>query len=391
MIITFVGKTSGVELTIKTFAGLEQALAGELEALGAENIQIVNRAVECTGDLELLYRANYRLRTALRILVPIRRFKARHHNTLYRQVQKIDWEAYFGLNDTFAIDATVHSPHIRHSKYAALRAKDAIVDQFRRKTSRRPNVDTHSPTLRIHLHISNENVIVSLDSSGDALFKRGYRMDSLEAPINEVLAAGMILCSGWRRDCPFIDPFCGSGTIPIEAALYAYNLPPQIAREQFGFMNWRDFDRACWEKVRREALAAATAFEHPIHGFDKDFRAIKISQHNALAARLEGKIEFARKDFEKLDPPVENGLLIMNPPYDERLANAHIETLYQSIGNRLKQAFPGFEAWIISSNKEALKSIGLRPSKKMTLYNGPLECKFQKYELYRGSRKGEGS
>lgn len=377
-----------MELTIKTFAGLEQALAGELTALGAENVQTGNRAVECTGDLTLLYRANYCLRTALRILVPIRSFQARHDNTLYRQVQKIDWETYLGLEDTFAVDATVHSPHFRHSKYAALRTKDAIVDQFRRKTGQRPNVDTQTPTLRIHLHISNENCIISLDSSGDALYKRGYRTDSLEAPINEALAAGLILCSGWQRDCPLIDPMCGSGTIPIEAALYAYNLPPQIARRQFGFMNWRDFDAGLWQNVRETALAAATDFSYPIYGFDKNFQAIRISQHNALAAHLEGKIIFERKVFEKLEPPVEEGLIIMNPPYDERLAEDNIEALYQSIGDRLKQAFSGFEAWIISSNTAALKKVGLRPSQKLTLFNGPLECKFQKYELYRGSRKG---
>jgi putative N6-adenine-specific DNA methylase len=334
----------------------------------------------------LLYRANYRLRTALRVLTPIRQFKARHDNTLYRQVQKINWEDFLALEDTFAIDATVHSPHFSHSKFAALRAKDAIVDQFRKKTDRRPSIDVYNPTLRLHLHISNENCTLSLDSSGDALYKRGYRLDSLEAPINEVLAAGLVRLSGWQRDSPFVDPMCGSGTIPIEAALYAYNLPPQIAREQFGFMKWRDYDAELWSEIKAEAQAEALDFTYPIYGFDKNFQAIRISQHNALAACLEGKIEFARKPFERLEPPAGNGLIIMNPPYDERLSETNIEELYRAIGDRLKQAFSGYEAWIISSNLGALKRVGLRPSRKLTLFNGPLECKFQKYELYEGSR-----
>lgn len=376
-----------MELTIKTFAGLEEVLARELETLGARQVKVANRAVECSGDRALLYRANYCLRTALRIFTPIHSFKARHDNTLYRQVQKINWEDYLGLEDTFAIDATVNSPHFRHSKFVALRAKDAIVDQFRKKTDRRPSIDVYNPTIRLHLHISNENCTLSLDSSGDALYKRGYRLDSLEAPINEVLAAGLILVSGWQRDCAFLDPMCGSGTIPIEAALYAYNLPPQIAREKFGFMNWRDYDAALWEEIKTQAMAEARDFNFPIYGFDKNFQAVRISQHNALAARLEGKVEFARKPFERLEPPAEAGLIIMNPPYDERLSETNIGQLYRAIGDRLKQAFSGYEAWIISSNMGALKNVGLRPSRKVTLFNGPLECKFQKYELYEGSRK----
>lgn len=376
-----------MELIIKTFAGLEEVLAQEVKALGGTDVRPVKRAVECRGDQEFLYRANYCLRTALRILTPIRRFKARHDNTLYRQAQKIRWDHYFGLEDTFAVDATVHSPYIRHSKYAALRVKDAIVDQFRRHNDQRPDVNVLSPSLRIHLHIRNEHCTLALDSSGDALYKRGYRIDTLEAPINEALAAGLIILSGWQRDCAFIDPMCGSGTIPIEAALYAYNLPPQIVRKEFGFMKWRDFDSDLWRDVKEKALNNKTDFSFPIFGFDKDFQAIRISRHNALAAHLEGKIEFTRKIFEKLKPPVEKGLILMNPPYDQRLGEDDISTLYKGIGDQLKQTFQGYAAWIISSNFDALKKVGLRPSRKITLFNGPLECKFQKYELYQGSRK----
>ena len=379
-----------MELIIKTFAGLEEVLAKEIALLGGENIRIGKRVVECEGDTPFLYRANYRLRTALRILVPIRSFMARHDNTLYRQVQKIKWNQYMDLEDTFAVDATVNSPYIRHSKYAALRVKDAIVDQFRYKTDRRPNVDVRNPSLRVHIHISNEHCTLALDSSGDALYKRGYRTDTLEAPINEVLAAGLIQLSDWQLDRPLIDPMCGSGTIPIEAALYAYNMPAQIARRQFGFMKWRDFDANLWEDIKQEALKAQQDFNYPILGFDKNFRAIRVSQHNALAAQLEGKISFERKAFERLEAPHEEGLIIMNPPYDERLEEANIGELYKMIGDRFKQAFPGYEAWIISSNMQALKKVGLRPSKKLVLFNGPLECKFQKYELYRGSRQAAG-
>ena len=377
-----------MQLLIKTLAGLEPVLAAELAAIGAENIRPVTRAVLCEGDLRLLYRANLELRTALRVLQPLESFRVADEDELYRKIRQIDWSQYMDADDTLAVDAVTNSRVFSHSKYVALKTKDAIVDQFRKRSGRRPGVDVLAPTLRINIHIWRDQCNVSIDSSGDSLHKRGYRVDKLEAPINETLAAGMILHSGWARDCPFIDPMCGSGTILIEAALYAYNIPPQLHRRSFGFMKWKDFHAGLWESVLGEARDnIRPGFDHPLLGYDRDFRALKIAQQNAVAAHLEGKVIIERHRFERLEPPAGKGLLIMNPPYDERLSNANINELYKMIGDRLKKHFAGYEAWILSSNTEALKHVGLRPSKKLTLYNGALECKFQKYELYHGSLK----
>ncbi|MCB0560920.1 MAG: class I SAM-dependent RNA methyltransferase [Phaeodactylibacter sp.] len=376
-----------MKLIAKTMAGLEPVLAEELKQLGAAAIEPLNRAVYFEGDLRVLYRANLEVRTALRILKPIHSFKVRDEQGLYRKIFDIDWRQYMGVNDTLAVDAAVNSPHFNHSKYVALKTKDAIVDRFRKEEGRRPDVSLHRPTLRVNVHIYQEECTVSLDSSEESLHKRGYRVEALEAPINEVLAAGMVLLTGWKRDCAFIDPMCGSGTILIEAATYACNRAPQLQREYFGFKKWQDFDAELWGDLLADAQNRVTAFEHGLHGYDMDFKAMRIANHNALAAGLEGQVEIARQRFERLEPPAEDGLLVMNPPYDERLVKTDIEAFYQMIGDRLKQAFAGYEAWIISSNKEAMKKIGLRPSRKMTLFNGALECKYHQYQLYSGSRK----
>ncbi len=371
----------------KTLAGLEPVLMEELKNLGAEEIRPGKRAVFFEGTIETMYRANFELRTALRILMPIDELRVRNEDDLYRKIQKIDWSQYLEVKGTLAVDAVVASDVLRHSKYVALKTKDAIVDQFREKTGERPSVDINNPDLRINIHVHDSEVTVSLDSSGDSLHRRGYRVDSVDAPINEVLAAGMILLSGWQKDCLFIDPMCGSGTIPIEAALYAYNIPPQQLREHFGFMNWKNYDRELWEQVKRNADAARVDFKFPIFGYDKDFRAYKVANMNAMAAGLEGKIEFDRARFESFIPPPGPGILMMNPPYDERLAVELVDDFYQSIGDRFKQVYPGYAAWVISSNLDALKCIGLRPSRRFSLINGKLDCKFLKFELYAGSKR----
>ena len=370
-------------------AGLEPILVSELEKLGAKKIKSLKRAVRFEGDKELLYRANLELHTALRILLPIKKFRAPHENSFYKQIKKIDWTEFLNVNDTIAVDAVSYSKHLSHTKYLALRTKDAIVDHFRKLTGDRPNVDVTDPTLRLHVHISKDECTLALDSSGNSLHKRGYRTESSEAPINEVLAAGLIALSGWDYNSDFIDPMCGSGTFLIEAALWAHNIAPQLYRESFGFMRWKDFDSKLWQKVRAEAEGKVTAFEHQILGFDKSFKAIKATQQNILAAHLEGKIVVDRRKFQKLSKPGLTGLLLMNPPYDERMAEENINELYREIGDRLKNEFVGYTAWLISSNKEALKSIGLRPSRKMTVFNGQLECKFQKFEMYEGSKKAK--
>lgn len=379
-----------MKILSKTIAGLEQILADEIEQLGGKNIRILKRAVSFEGDLKILYRSNLELRTALRILVPIYSFKARNENVYYDKIKQLDWSKYMRVTDTLAINGTTHSQYFNHSKYVALKAKDAIVDQFREKEGRRPNVNVHAPTLRLNIHIQDEDVNVSLDSSGQPLFKRGYRIERMEAPLNEILAAGMILSSGWKKDCDFVDAMCGSGTLLIEAGMMAKNIPPLwFRKEGFGFQRWRDYDEKLWQTVLSEAKERITDFNHKIYGFDRDFKAISTAKINVLAAELTENISLRRMAFERLEAPAEKGILIINPPYDERLHIKNINELYKMMGDQFKQNFKGWEAWIISSNMQALKHIGLRPSKKIRLMNGALDCKFLKFEMYEGSRKAK--
>lgn len=374
--------------TAITMFGLEPVLAEELRAMGATDIEELTRAVRFKADKKLMYRANYELRTAIRILQPFLEFKTKHENHFYKKLYQIDWQQYMTVDQTFAINAITQSKYLTHSKYLALKAKDALVDQFRERVGRRPNVNTFDPDLDLHVHISRENLCtLSLNTSGEPLFKRGYRVDTVEAPINEVLAAGLILSSGWKADTNFIDPMCGSGTILIEAAMIAHNIAPQRQRKDFGLMKSPDFDAELWEDVKRESAERERPFAHQIIGYDKDFQAIRITGRNVVGANVEGKMEVSRKQFEKLEPDPAGGIVIMNPPYDERLGVADINAFYKMIGDRLKQHFAGYNVWIISANKQAFKHVGLRPSRKKTLYNGALECKFMKYEMYAGSRK----
>ena len=294
-----------------------------------------------------------------------------------------------GVNDTLAVDAVTSSRFFNHSKYAALVTKDAIVDQFRKKYHRRPSVNLIAPKLRVNIYIYEDQCTVSVDSSDDSLHKRGYRVDALEAPINEVLAAGMVLKSGWKGNKAFVDPMCGSGTILIEAGLLATNRAPQLQREHFGFVRWPDFDESLWQSVRQEAEERITSCPHGLYGFDQDFKAVRLSEQNAMAAGLEDVVEVKRQRFERLEAPSPSGVVIMNPPYDERLLKKDIGAFYTMIGDQLKQAFTGYEAWIISANLEALKQVGLRAAEKQQLFNGPLECRLVKYDLYEGSKKAK--
>ncbi len=362
-------------------------LAREINHLGGKNVVPLKRGVQFEGDKALLYKANLELRTALRILQSTHEFTARNEDELYRKALKINWEQYMGLEDTFAIDAVTHSKDFSHSKYAGLKLKDAIADWFRKKYSKRPNVNIKVPTVRFHLHINEQDCSISLDSSGRSLHQRGYRIQTVDAPINEVLAAGLILLSGYDGKSTFIDPMCGSGTLPIEAALFAYQIPPQLSNQQFAFQKWADYDQQLWENVLNEAKQKIKTEGPDIYGSDKNLAAFKKAQINASAAQVEDKIYFQKSTFEKLTPPPPPGTLITNPPYDERLKSNDPEKFYKSIGDHLKQAYAGFNAWIISSNMEAIKSIGLKPSKKHTLFNGALECKYHGYELYQGSKK----
>lgn len=371
----------------KTLSGLEPALAAELKSIGATGVRELKRAVAFDGDLRMLYRCNYELRTALRVLVPIHSFPAYNEKNLYEGIREIDWSQYMSVNDTLAVDAITQGEVFRHSQYVGLLTKDAIVDQFRDRFQRRPNVNIAAPVLRINIHIQGTHCDVSLDASGDSLHRRNYRRDTVEAPLNEVLAAGMILLSGWNGKSDFVDPMCGSGTLPIEAAMIATRTPPQIKRESFGFFRWPDFNRKLWQEVKKEADDRIQSPEFQIFASDKDNRARNATSINAMSASLENVIHTDKTAFEKLDPPGPAGVLITNPPYDERLKMDDIVAFYKSIGDRLKKHWTGWDAWLISSNRDALKHVGLRPSRKITLFNGALECSFQKFELYEGSKE----
>jgi len=379
------------ELIAKTLYGLEQILADELLAIGAEDIELLNRAVSFKGTKETMYRANLELRTALRILKPIYSFRARDEIELYRETKKFDWDKYLNPKTTFAINSAVHSDNFNHENYVALKVKDAIVDQLRTVYGSRPDVELIDPDLRLHVHINEENCTISLDSSGNSLHKRGYRIGQGLAPINEVLAAGMIMLSGWNAETNFIDPMCGSGTFLMEAATIAYNIAPGIKINDFGFMKWNDWDNDLWNKLVDDAKSKERDFAYQILGFDESPKAIKIAKDNIKNAELGWKIILKATRMEELTSELlpDGGVVMLNPPYGERLNAMDTEILYKSIGDSLKQNFDGFSVWIISSNKEALKHIGLRTSKKLALYNGSLECKFHNYQIYKGSKKSK--
>jgi len=375
------------KIIAKTSFGLEEVLAEELKQLGIEEFEIVTRAVIFEGDKEELYKANLWLRSANRLIVPIRTFKIKNAEDLYSKIKTIAWEDIFNVDQTFSIDSTVFSEIFNHTKFAAFKAKDAIADRFRDKFDKRPDVDTDHPHIRINLHINHEHeCTVSLDSSGDPLFKRGYRDSQSLAPIKEDLAAGMILLSNWDKKSNFIDLFCGSGTLLIEAAMIACNIPPNINRGIFGFMNWKTFNEKLFEEVVEEALDEEIEFDFKIIGIDNDARVMGMSRANIEAAGLTDKIELHKKDFADFEAPQLKGVIVSNPPYGERIGE-NVDDLYTAFGDNLKTQYDGWNAWIISSNMRALKKVGLRPSRKIKLFNGSLECRFMKYEMYKGTKK----
>ena len=375
------------KMVAKTMAGLENVLAEELTAMGAQNVEPLYRAVSFEGDKALMYRANYCCRTALRVLKPITSFVARNEMMLYNNIFKIQWHEIFNINETFAIDAVTSGNYFTHSQYAALKVKDAIADEFREHFGARPSVDVENPDLRINVHIENEKVTLSFDSSGESLHKRGYRKSVDKAPMNEVLAAGLIKLTGWKCDCNFVDCMCGSGTLPIEAAMLAMGIPAGFFRKKWGFMTWHDFDKELWQNVVLDAGAEMEEFDYEILASDHSAKAVEIAKANITNAHLQHDIKLSKQDMFDMVPPEGGGIMIINPPYGERLEEKDIINLYKGIGDALKKNFKGFEAWIISSNKDVLKLVGLKPSKKIDVYNGPLECKFERFEIFEGSYK----
>ncbi len=379
-----------IPIIVKTFHGLEGVLAEELKALGAADIRRLKRAVACKGDWALIYRANYELRTALRVLIPIHTFEVSNERAYYRAVREVEWDRYLDVSGTLAVDAVLSGGIFRHSQYMALLTKDAIVDYYRDRYARRPNVNTEAPHLRVHTRIHGSKCTLLLDSSGDSLHKRGYRRDTVEAPLNEVLAAGLVRLSSWNDTGPLVDPMCGSGTIAIEAALIGANIPPQQKRSSFGFFRWKNFDRKLWERIKAQADARTHAPFFPIYASDKDARARNATAINLLSVGVEQWVHLQKAPFEKITPPQPAGVLITNPPYDERLRLEDAALFYKNLGDCLKKRWAGWTAWIISAHAEALQHLGLQPAQKIEVFNGALACSFQKFELREGFKRAAG-
>ncbi len=371
----------------KTLYGLEKVLSEELISMGAGNVQTANRAVLFEGDMSLLYRVNYSVRTALSVLMPIADFRIRSKDDLYKGGSKIVWDRFMDPEDTFSVVPVINSPHFGHTGYAGLVLKDAIADSFRNKTGKRPSVDTHDPGILINLHINNDLVTISLDSSVVPLFKRGYRQEQSIAPLNEVLAAGIILLSGWKTSATLTDPMCGSGTIPVEAGLIACKIPPGKFRQFYGFQRWKDFDEDLYEKIKLECNSQIGHSPVKIFGSDISEQTLQYAKANVAKAGLNDVVSLETSDFKDLKSIDDNGFVFLNPPYGQRIRPEEIDLLYSMIGTTLKHNFSGTTALLITSNKESLKHVGLKPKEKHTLFNGALECVLLKYEMYQGTKK----
>ena len=374
-----------MDIIAKTFAGLEQVLARELTELGADDIQIGNRMVTFTGDKEMLYRANFALRTAVRVLMPIKTFRASDPDVVYDVVRRMDWSQWMTPQMTFVVDTVVNSDDFSHSKFVAYRVKDAVADYWREHADgERPNVSLTNPDLRLHMHISGQQCALCLDASGESLHRRGYRKETVDAPLNEVLAAGIIMLSGWKADCDFIDPMCGSGTLPIEAALIARNIAPGVFRREFGFQRWLDYDADLFDRIYDDD-SRERPFDHHIYGYDINRDAVRKATANVQAAGMTQIVSIAQQDFADFQRPEQPSIIMMNPPYGERISSAQgLLEFYAMIGSVLKRAYQEGEAWVLSYRQECFEAIGLRPSQKLPLYNGALECRLQKYVMFGG-------
>ena len=375
--------TQEFELTAKTFQGLEEVLAKELTELGANNVRIGRRMVSFTGDKMMMYKANFCLRTAIRILKPIKTFKADDPDKVYEEIKKINWSEYMTCDQTFAVDAVIFSEDFKHSKFVAYRVKDAIADYFREKDGKRPSVSVANPEIPINIHISEQECTVSLDSSGQSLHKRGYRKETMEAPLNEVLAAGMILLTGWHGQCDFIDPMCGSGTLPIEAALIARNIAPGVFRQDYAFEHWANFDKDMFEAIYNDD-SREREFEHRIFAYDNNPQAVLVAEDNIKSAGCMNDIILRVRPFQQFTQPENKSIIVTNPPYGERISSRDLLGLYQMIGERLKHEFAGNNAWILSYREECFDEIGLKPNDRISLYNGGLACEFRRYQIFDG-------
>ncbi|MEI6122988.1 MAG: THUMP domain-containing protein [Bacteroidota bacterium] len=373
----------------KTQFGFEHILSDELQQLGAADIQILNRAVSFTGSIALMYAANYNCRTALHILMPVLDFKFRDKEQFFQKIKQFPWDDYFTADKTLSIDTVMSDSFFSNSHYVSLYCKDAIVDYFREKFDKRPSVELENPDIKIHVHIRAHECSVSLDSSGGSLHRRGYRIKQGMAPMSEVLAAGLILLSQWDKKTNLFDPMCGSGTLLTEATMIAAHIPAGYYRKSFGFQNWNNFNEKSWLEVKQQADDAICEADCEITGCDISEVAIMASAANLKSAKLHKDVQLVESDFKSFEFPAQKGFIITNPPYGERLKPDDVVQLYRDIGDTLKKHCPGYEAWIISSHFDALKFVGLKPSRKILVYNGPLECKFVRFELFQGSLKSK--
>ena len=378
-----------MKLHAKTLAGLEDLVAQDMKQAGATEVSVGRRGVSCLADLKTMYHLCLHSRFVLRVLRHLTEFNAKNPDDLYRQCARFAWEDLIPVDGTFVVDATVHSEVFTHDHFAALRLKDAVVDRFRGKTGQRPSIDRVRPDVRLHLHIAGNKVTLSVDATGAPLSHRGYRPPQAKAPLNEVLAAGLLALSGWRPGTPLIDPMCGSGTFSTEAALWASGLPVQAGRRQFAFMKWSDFDASAWREVREESMHEVKAVDTLIWASDNHPGAIRQTRHSLEEADVDGMVQVSQSDFFNLHPPTDSGVMVMNPPYGERLDPGDVVGMYEGIGDRLKFNWAGFEAWVISSNEEALKRVGLRPHKRIPVFNGGLPCKWVGFQMYKGKKSDQ--
>lgn len=384
--MTIEKKDISFPLIAKTISGLEDVLAKELGSLGAGSIMKLNRAVSFSGDNGMMYKVNYFCRTALRVLKPLFHFEILEQKDLYERIHEFPWEDYLGADQSLAIDAVISYTVFTNSQFVAQRSKDAIVDRLRDKLGKRPSVSLENPDLRINVHLFKDSCTVALDSSGQSLHRRGYRKSTGPAPINEVLAAGLVKLSEWDTVTPLFDPMCGSGTILIEAAMLAKKMPAGYFREEWGFMRWRDFDQGLWMRVKDECNALRSDAPVIIHGSDRAERAIESARENLRFSGLYEDITLEVRSFEDALPPFEAGFIISNPPYDERMEIEDSLVFYRMIGDTLKRKYAGYTAWLISSDLETIKFIGLRPSRRVPVFNGPLECRFLKFDMFAGKK-----
>ncbi len=377
-----------MKLIARTFAGLENILETELKELGAKDTLIQKRAVAFEGDKEMMYKVNMFSRLTLDVLTPIKSFTAKTPEELYTEVRKVNWSKYLNPQGTFSIAPIIYSSIFTHSQFAMLKTKDAIVDQFREAFGSRPDIEKYTPDLRIVLKISEHKCELLLNSSGAPLFKRGYRSRTGEAPLNEILAAGIITLTGWNKKTPFIDPMCGSGTIPIEAAMIARNIAPCLTEREYGFEKWNDFDESIFNKLYDEAKDAVVESRVIIKGYDIDMEVLAAARGNLKNFPLLGNsITFEKEDFFNSQKTFEKGILVFNPPYDKRINVYNVNDFYSKLGTVLKHSFENYDAWIFSGNLDALKNVGLKPKVKIPLFNGPEESRLVHYPLYLGTKR----